>query len=425
MSVHFTSGWNFPAQFHPARGLAVLLLGLGLALPLGLPAAAAPPQPQAQQPQTQQPSPQQPAAAQPDTLQPIQVGARQAFMMDYDTGAVLYAKNADQEMTPSSMTKMMTVYLVFQRLAKGDLKLTDTLPVSPRAWKQGGSKMFVMVGTRVSIDDLLQGVIVQSGNDACIVLAQGLAGNEAAFVEQMNNEAKKLGMTHTHFVDSDGWPEPDHYSSAHDLAILASHLIRDFPQYYHYFKELNFTYDNVRQGNRNPLLYTDKSVDGLKTGHTDAGGYGLTVSAVRDGRRLIAVLNGMASSQERAQDPEALLDWGFRTFDDYTLLKKGQVVAEAPVWLGRAASVPLVLHQNLLVTLPRTARDQVKVTVDYTGPLPAPIATGEKVGTVSVSAPGVATTTRPLYAGATVEKLGPLGRIGAMLTYLVRGDRTK
>ncbi len=364
-----------------------------------------------------------PALADPPA--PIDVGAQQAFLMDYNTGAVLYAKNADQEMTPSSMTKMMTVYLVFQKLAHGDLKLTDTLPVSERAWKQGGSKMFVMIGSRVSIDDLLQGVIVQSGNDACIVLAQGLAGNEPAFVERMNREAKALGMTHTHFVDSDGWPVPDHYSSAHDLAILADHLIHDFPQYYHYFKEIDFTYNRVHQGNRNPLLYTDKSVDGLKTGHTDAGGFGLTVSAVRDGRRLIAVLNGMASSQERAQDPEALLDWGFREFSDYTLLKKGVAVEQAPVWLGRAAAVPLVLHQDLVVTLPRSERDQVKVTVDYHGPVPAPVAAGQEIGTVTITAPGVANMVEPLYAGATVAKLGPFGRIKAMIAYLIRGDGAK
>ncbi len=379
-------------------GLAGLILGMAVAL-TGLQAGTAQAQPA-----------------------PIDIGAKQAFLMDATTGTVLYAKNADQPMVPSSMTKMMTVYLVFEKLAKGDLKLDDTFPVSERAWRQGGSKMFVKLNTRVSVNDLLQGVIVQSGNDACIVLAEGIAGSEPAFAELMNRKAKALGMTHTTFKNSDGWPEDGHLTTAHDLGLLAYHLIKDFPQDYHYFSEIDFTYNGIKQGNRNPLLYKNIGVDGLKTGHTEAGGYGLTASAKRGDRRLIAVLNGMTSVNERSQDSDQLLDWGFREFNNYTLFKQGQTVEQAEVWLGQAAVVPLVAKQDVVLTLPRSAHDGVKVTVKYTGPVPAPIQKGAPLATLAATAPGLSMDDVPLYAGADVGKLGAFGRVRAALTQLILGS---
>jgi D-alanyl-D-alanine carboxypeptidase (penicillin-binding protein 5/6) len=233
--------------------------------------------------------------------------ARQAILVDVTGHRVLYEKNADQHMPTSSMSKMMTIYMVFDALKAGKIKLDDTFTVSEKAWrttyKQDESSMFLPIGGQVKVEDLIRGVIIQSGNDATVVLAEGLGGSEAEFVTEMNDKAKQLGMTNSHFVNSNGMPDPEHYSTARDLATLAEHLNADFPEYYHFFGELEYTYNNIKQGNRNPLLYRNGlGVDGLKTGHTDAGGYGLTASAVRNGRRLVAVVNGLPSMQARADD---------------------------------------------------------------------------------------------------------------------------
>ena len=286
---------------------------------------------------------------------------KQAFMIDSTTGTVLLAKNADELMHPSSMSKLMTVYMVFEKLAKGEIKMDDKFPVSERAWRQGGSKMFVQVGSEVSVSDLLQGVIVQSGNDACIVLAEGLAGSEGAFAEQETKRSRELGLTKSVFKNATGWPDPEHLMTARDLAILARHLIEDFPQYYHYFSQIDFTYNGIKQGNRNPLLYKNLQVDGLKTGHTDEGGYGLTASAKRGDRRLILVINGLESVNERSQESQRLLDWGFREFDNYALFKAGDKVEDEDVWLGSQSTVGLVLEHDLVLTLAHSARHDMKV----------------------------------------------------------------
>lgn len=354
-------------------------------------------------------------------LPTIDTLAREAILVDYDTGAVLYAKNADEHMAPSSMAKMMTLYILFERLKEGRVKLDDTLAVSEKAWRTGGSKMFVMVGSRVRIEDLIQGIAVQSGNDACVVVAEGLDGSEQAFAEEMNKEAQKLGLKDSHFTDASGLPDPNQYMTARDLALLAHHLMQDFPKEYHYFSEINFTYNNIKQGNRNPLLYKNLQVDGIKTGHTEAGGYGLTASALRNGRRLIVVLNGMHSVNERSRESEKLLDWGYREWGNYTLFKTGEKVADADVWLGVNPSVPLVTDRNLTVTLPRAAREKMKVTASYDNPIPAPVAKGAAVGTVRVEAPDVPTVELPLKAGNSIDRLGFTGRIGAALSYLVWG----
>jgi len=339
-------------------------------------------------------------------LPSIDTSAKQAVMIDYNTGAVLFAKDADVRMAPSSMSKMMTLYVLFERLKEGRIKLDDTLAVSEKAWRTGGSKMFVQVGSRVRVDDLIQGVAVQSGNDACVVVAEGLAGSEQAFAEEMNKKAKELGLADSHFVDSSGLPDPQQYMTARDLATLARRLITDFPQYYHYFKEIDFTYGGIKQGNRNPLLYKTLNVDGLKTGHTEAGGYGLTASAVRDGRRLILVLNGMSSVNERSRESEKLLDWGYREWGDYTLFKAGEKVSDAEVWLGTQPSVPLVAEGDFVVTLPHLSRDKMTVTVRYDGPVPAPIAKGAAIGKVSVEAPDVPSVEAPLAAAEPVDRPG-------------------
>jgi len=353
----------------------------------------------------------------------IDTQARNAIIIDFETGAVLLNKNADQVMPPASMSKIMTAYVVYDALKKGKLSLDDILPVSEKAWRTGGSKMFVPFPGRVKVEDLIRGMIVQSGNDACIVLAEGIAGSEEAFVEQMNEKAKELGLTNSHFANVTGLPDPDEHMTARDLATLARHLITDFPEYYHYDSEKEFTFNKIRQGNRNPLLYKDLGADGLKTGHTDEAGFGLTGSAIRDGRRVIMVLSGMDKSNIRAQESERLLDWAFREFNDYRLFKKGDIIDQADVWLGADPKVPVTTARDVVVTLPRAARRSMKVVAHYDHPAKAPVAQGTILGTLTVGADGVDPVEFPLVAAQPVAKLGPLGRVAVAAGYLLWGNR--
>ncbi|MBL28941.1 MAG: D-alanyl-D-alanine carboxypeptidase [Rhodospirillaceae bacterium] len=354
----------------------------------------------------------------------FETSAREAILLDFDTGAVLLEKNADKEMPPASMSKLMTTYMVFERLEEGSLKLDDTMTVSEKAWRMGGSKMFVEVGDSVTVENLLQGIIVQSGNDACIVVAEALAGSEDAFAEMMTRKAKEIGLTHSHFVNASGWPADGQYMSVRDLATLTKRIILDFPKYFPYYSEKSFTYNEITQGNRNPLLYKDLGVDGMKTGHTAEAGYGLTATAERDGRRLIMVVTGLDSAQQRSIEGERLLNYGFREFGNYHLFDKGETVEQAEVWLGDAGYVPLVIDRDLTVTLPRRSRDNLKVSVVYDGPIPAPIEAGTRIAKLVVAAPGVVPFEIPLAAGQSVGQLSMFGRIGAALEYLVWGPPT-
>lgn len=351
----------------------------------------------------------------------FETAARQAILVDDATGAVLFEKSADEIMPPSSMSKIMTAYMVFDRLATGSLSLEDTLPVSEKAWRMGGSKMFVEVGKRVAVEDLIRGIIVQSGNDACIVVAEGLSGSEEAFADEMNERAREIGLRSSTFKNSSGWPAEGHVVTARDLATLAHRIIADFPQYFHYYSEKEFTYSGITQGNRNPLLYKKIGVDGLKTGHTEAAGYGLTASAIRDDRRLVLVVNGLTSSAERARESERLIDYGFREFGSYELFGAGDAVAEADVWLGDAGVVPLVVAESLTVTLRRKARRKMAVTVVYDGPVPAPIERGTQIAKLVVTAPDTPAIEVPLLAGADVGELSMFRRIGAAVSYLIWG----
>lgn len=353
--------------------------------------------------------------------------AREAFLIDFDTDRVLFEKNADQRMPPASMSKVMSTYIVFERIKAGRLSLDDTLAVSENAWRKGGaasggSTMFLKPGERVRIEDLLRGVIVQSGNDASIVLAEGLAGTEEVFGQQMTELGRKLGLKDSQFRNATGLPDPDHYMTARDLALLAKRTIQDHPDFYRYYAELNFAYGGIRQTNRNPLLYKDLGVDGLKTGHTNEAGYGLAASAKRGGRRLILVVTGLPTRAVRSSEPERLFDWGFREFNNYALFKAGETVAEAETWLGTAARVPLVIEKDVVTTLPRKSRMGMKVAVSYRGPLPTPIAKGARLAKLVVSAPEVATIEIPLVAGADVERLGFFGRMKAAFTYTLWGE---
>jgi len=353
--------------------------------------------------------------------------AKQAILVDVTGQRVLYEKNADQHMPTSSMSKMMTIYMVFDALKAGKIKLDDTLTVSEKAWrttyKQDESSMFLPIGGQVTVEELIRGVIIQSGNDATVVLAEGLGGSEQEFVTEMNDKAKQLGMTNSHFMNPDGMPDPEHYSTARDLATLAAHLIEDFPEYYHYFGELEYTYNKIKQGNRNPLLYrAGLGVDGLKTGHTDAGGYGLCASALRNGRRLIVVVNGLPNMQARADDPAGLLDYGFNEFKAYTLFKPGETIEQATTWQGVQPTVPLTIDQPVTMTLSFAERKGLKAVVDMPETVKAPIVSGQPVGKLVISAPGTEDREFPLNAAAPVERLGFFPRIAMAASYML-GNR--
>jgi D-alanyl-D-alanine carboxypeptidase (penicillin-binding protein 5/6) len=353
-------------------------------------------------------------------LGPVDTTARWAYGMDFGTSATLMEKQADDEMPPSSMTKLMTMYLVYDRLKQGRLKLEDELPVSERAWRMQGSKMFVQIGSTVKVEDLVRGVIVQSGNDAAIVLAEAIGGTEEGFVELMNKKAQEFGLTHSFFRNCTGWPDPEQHMSCRDIAVLAAQIIRDFPDYYHYDAEKSFRYNGIDQGNRNPMVQRG-TADGLKTGHTDGGGYGLVVSSKRNDRRVILVLNGMASMHERAEESERLVDWLFFNFEDVTLFTAGDVVDHVPVWLGTARSVPLVAGHDLVVTMPRNWRQKASVKISYDAPLQAPVIKGDKVGKLTVTGDGVPNMNVPLLAAEDVPRLSLPGRAMAVLSKYVTG----
>jgi serine-type D-Ala-D-Ala carboxypeptidase (penicillin-binding protein 5/6) len=354
---------------------------------------------------------------------PIDTQAPHTFIIEAETGAVLLDKGADEQIPPASMSKVMTAYVVFDMLKQGRAKLDDELPVSEHAWRTQGSKMFVPIGGRIKIDDLLRGMIVQSGNDACVVLAEGLAGSEAAFVDQMNQMADKIGLTHSRFANVDGMPDPNHYMSARDLATLALRTIADFPEFYHYYSEKDFSFNNINQGNRNPLIYRDIGADGLKTGHTEEAGYSLLASVHRDKRRVILVLGGLPSMKARAQESERLIEWAFREFNDYQLFSAGEKVDDAELWLGTEAKVPLTVARDLVVTMPRKSRKDMKVTVAFDKPVAAPVGKGQEIGRVLVTAPEMAQVEAPLVASESVPRMGPLGRMATVAAHLIWGDR--
>src|SRR5690606_35984195 len=341
----------------------------------------------------------------------IETAAREAYLIDATTGTVLLDKNGDRAMPPASMSKIMTAYAVFDRIRQGRLSLEDKLPVSERAWRMGGSKMFVELGNEIRVEDLLRGVIVQSGNDACVVLAEGLSGSEEAFARELNSLAAEIGLRDSHFRNATGWPAEGHVMSARDLALLAQRMIEDFPEFYSYYSETEFTWHDITQSNRNPLLYRNIGADGLKTGHTEEAGYGLTASAVQDGRRLILVVTGLESQRQRAEEAERLMRWGFREFDNFKLFEAGSVIEEAEVWLGTQARSPLVAPTVGLRTLRHAVRDYLSARVYYEGSLAAPIEEGEPHASLKIEAPGLVGQEVTLVACASIEEVGHLVRI--------------
>jgi D-alanyl-D-alanine carboxypeptidase (penicillin-binding protein 5/6) len=362
------------------------------------------------------------AASTAEAVEPPNVQAQHVYIVDYNTGSVLYDKLGEEKLHPASMSKLMTLYMLFDALKRGDVKLTDSFHVSKKAWGTQGSKMYVPIDGDIKVEDLIRGIIVQSGNDACVVVAEGLAGSEEAFADRMNKKAAEIGLKNSNFVNASGWPDPNHLMTAQDLYTLARHLFDDFPEYYHYFSEKEFTFNKIKQGNRNPLLYRPNTgVDGLKTGHTEEAGFGLTASAVRDGRRVFMVVHGMTSMQNRADETGQLLDWAFRTFGDYTVAKKGTILAQANVWMGQQKTVPLTVEKDLLVTLPVSERDKIQVKAIYDGPVAAPVAAGQPVGELLMTIPGMPEFRAPLVAASEVPQLGFGGRVVAMLQQMIFG----
>jgi serine-type D-Ala-D-Ala carboxypeptidase (penicillin-binding protein 5/6) len=351
----------------------------------------------------------------------VDVLARQALVVDFETGAALLEKNADERMPPSSMSKLMTMYVVFDRLRQGRLQMDQMLPVSERAWRMGGSKMFVDIGQQVRVEDLIRGVIVQSGNDACIVLAEAISGSEQQFAELLTETGRRIGLTNSNFRNSTGWPDPEHRMTARDLSILARRLITDFPDFYRFYSERSFRFSNISQDNRNPLLSRVPGADGLKTGHTEEAGYGLTGTAIRDGRRVILVVNGLPSMRARAEESERLMEWAFREFESVTFFRAQDTVQDVPVYLGERRTVPMVGGRDITLTLPRRWRDRLEVRVRYQAPLTAPVMRGQTIGELQVAGQGVPTLSVPLVAGADVEKLGLLPRIPAVIGRWVSG----
>ena len=351
--------------------------------------------------------------------------AKQAHVTDFATGKVLFSKNAGARMKPASMAKIMAVFVAFQRIADGQLGMDDKFIISEKAWKKGGSRTFLEVGKTVSVRELLYGIIVQSGNDAAIVLAEGISGTENAFAEEMNFWAKKIGMKNTNFRNSTGWPDPDLTTTAADLNIMATELIRRFPadkypNLYPIFAEREYIYNKIRQPNRNPLVYGSVGADGLKTGYTEESGYGLVGSAERDGQRVIMVLNGMTSSRQRSDESRRLMDLIFREFKTYRFFDKGQPVDQANVWLGNATKVDLVLDAPLHMLLSYRERRDLKLSVQWLDPVPAPIEAGDQLGTLTVDIDGDSRKLL-LRAGQDIPVLGMFDRVSATMKYLIFG----
>ena len=351
--------------------------------------------------------------------------AKQLILVDMETKEILLEKNADEPMHPASMSKIMTVYLAFEAIKKGYLKLDDTIPISEEAWRKGGSRMFLKLNSQVKVSDILRGIIVQSGNDAAIALAEHLEGSEEAFAEKMTLKAKELGLQNSTFKNATGWPNPDHLMTARDLSELAILTIKRFPKLYSIYSETNFTHNKIKQGNRNPLLYKGMGADGLKTGHTKAAGYGLTASVERAGRRLVLVINGLSSARKRTIESQRVIEWGFREYVNHKVYDANDSVTDIDVWLGEATTVSALIESELLLTLKRSDQQKLKMIVNYDEPLTAPISKGQKVGTLTIQISQDKVLTYPLVSSIGVDRLNPFRRILAAINYLVWGSGDK
>jgi serine-type D-Ala-D-Ala carboxypeptidase (penicillin-binding protein 5/6) len=335
---------------------------------------------------------------------PPEVAASSYQLIDFHSGRVLAERDADKRVEPASLTKILTAYTVFRELKQGNISLDDTVLISEKAWRTPGSRMFVEVGKRVKISDLIKGMIIQSGNDACVALAEHIAGSESTFAQLMNNHAKRLGMSNSHFVNSTGLPHKDHYTTAADIAKAAMATIREFPEYYQLYSQKSFVFNDIEQHNRNKLLWRDKSVDGMKTGHTEAAGYCLVASALRENMRLVSVVMGTRSEEARAQASQSLLNYGFRFYETHRLYAAGEVLNRVRVWKGSQEKLPLGLTSDLNVTIPRHQYKNLDASMEIEPRIMAPVSAGQSLGEVRVSLDGEPVTTATLVALKEIDE---------------------
>tara|TARA_B100001123_G_C15237299_1_gene997663 strand:+ start:387 stop:1526 length:1140 start_codon:yes stop_codon:yes gene_type:complete len=349
--------------------------------------------------------------------------ATHAVILDYDTNEIIFDKNGSEKTSPASMTKILTTYIVFDKIKKNNLSLEDKFKVSSKAYKKGGSRMFIEINSLVSVKDLLYGVIVQSGNDASIALAENISGSEEAFAKLMNEYAKELGMDNSNFINSSGWPDPKHYSSMKDLAILSKAIINDFPKLYKIYKEKKFTYNNIMQLNRNSLLKYYPGVDGLKTGYVKDSGYGIIVSSLKDKRRIIVAINGLESQKTRIEESEKLLNWAYRETKHYEILTKDQVMTSTDVWLGKNSTVDLISPKSIIKTLTHEEKENLTIKLKYDKPINAPIEANQIVGNINIIIPKKNQKIEiPLIAKNDVKRVNPLIRVFVALKYLIFGN---
>lgn len=348
------------------------------------------------------------ASARPVPAAPT-LGANSYILTDFNSGRVIVEHNADLQVEPASITKLMTAYVVFAELDEGNITLDELVPVSEKAWRTGGSRMFIDPKMLVSVEDLIRGMVIQSGNDASVALAEHVGGSEEAFADLMNHYGEQLGMTGTNFRNSTGLPDPDHYTTARDIVILSAATIRNFPNFYTWYSEKEFTFNSIRQHNRNTLLWRDPAIDGLKTGHTEAAGYCLASSAKRDGMRLVSAVMGSASESSRASETQTLLNFGFRFFETVQLYQAGQELARARVWKGMTEEVTLGIADELFVTIPRGRYDDLEAQVEMQPQLTAPLAEGVTVGTINVKLDDELVASRDLVTLGSIEEAGFFG----------------
>jgi D-alanyl-D-alanine carboxypeptidase (penicillin-binding protein 5/6) len=343
------------------------------------------------------------AAAKP-IPNPPELEASSYFLVDFDSGRVLAEKNPDEQVEPASITKLMTAFLVDKAIAEGDLTLDEMVTISEKAWRMKGSKMFVEVGKQVSVDDLMKGLIIQSGNDASVALAEHVGGSESAFAGYMNHQARLLGMDNTHYVNATGWPDENHYSSARDIAILTRAIIAEFPESYRLYKEREYTFNKIRQFNRNRLLWRDDSVDGVKTGHTEAAGYCLVASAEREDMRLISVVLGTASDKTRTQSSQSLLNYGFRYFQTHKLYRADEVLKTERIWYGDQEQVSLGVGRDIFITIPRGRYRDLDASMEIDREISAPVELGQQLGQVSIKLDGEEILSEPIVAMQAVDE---------------------
>ena len=364
----------------------------------------------------------------------INTSAKYAILIDHETGRVLLNKNSNSSMSPASMSKLMTIYLTFEAIKQDRMNLDTELVVSENAWRKkdkngkslppSGSSMFLEPLTKVTVEDLLKGIIVQSGNDACIVIAEALNGSEEAFANKMNEKARELGLKNSNFTNSTGWPDKNHLMSSLDLALLASKLYDDFPEYMHYFSQKKFTYNGIAQSNRNPVIYQDIGADGLKTGYTKSSGHGVVASAIQNGRRLVLVLNGIEGTKLRAIEAERIINWGFREFENIVLYERNEIVDSANIWLGNRPTVPLIVKNKVVLTLSKADRgNDLKAIVKYVGPLIPPLNKDFSAAKLLIkNNKGERISEYNLFPEFEINKAGPIGRLFGSLSYLIWGN---